>query len=218
MTFLKVLLIVFAVLWLISRLRVGADAQYKEEKLFLRVIAGPFRLTILPAKEKKAEKKTSPQKEKKKKQPEGEGTTGRAKSRRKLPPIMDLLLLAIEAAGELKRKIRVDRLIVHLLWASSDPADTAVGFGRMNAAVGMLWALIENNFKVKDHDLGVAVDFDRAKPAVDCDLALTFTIGQLLSFGVRFAVKFLILWRRSGKSSGNDQEVTNHERKESSHQ
>lgn len=218
MTFLKVLLIVLVVLWLISRLRVGADGQYKEERFSLRVIAGPFRLTLLPAKEKTAEKKAKPKKEKKKKPPEGEGTTEQPKAKRKLPPIMDLLLLAIEAAGELKRKIRIDRLTVHLTWASSDPADTAIGFGRMNAAMGMLWALIENNFKVKDHDLGVAADFDRTKPAVDCDLALTFTIGQILSFGVRFGVKFLILWRRSGRNSGKDQEVTNHERKESSHQ
>lgn len=212
MTFLKVLLIVLVLLWLISRIRIGAEAWYREENFGLKVIVGPFRLEMLPAKEKPTGKKEARhQKAKKKKGTEAEGEAERKKPKRKLPPIMDLLLLAIEAAGELKRKIRIDRLMVHLTWASSDPADTAVGFGRMNAAMGMLWSLIENNFKVKQHDLGVAVDFERTTPSVDCDLALTFTIGQILSFGVRFGVKFLVLWRRSGKNSGKDQEVLNHE-------
>lgn len=209
MTFLKVLLVILVVLWLIGRVRIGAEARYSAEVFSLRVIAGPFRIGILPGKEKDPEKLEKPKKEKKakkKKAPTKEGEGEKAGPRRKLPPIMDLILLAMEAAGGLKRKIRIDRVVVHLTWASSDPADTAVGFGRMSAAMGMLWPLIENNFKVKDHDLGVAVAFDREKPDVDCDLALTFTIGQILSLGVRFGVKFLRLMKRSGKGSPKDQE------------
>lgn len=206
MTFLKVLLVIIVVLWLISLIRFGAEARYSGGTFFLKLITGPFRIRVLPAKEKKP-KKEKPPKPKKEKAAKVEGETTAAKPKRRLPPIMDLLLLVIEAAGKLKRKIRIDDLTVHLTWASTDPADAAVGFGRMNAAMGMLWGLIENNFKVKEHDLGVAVDFDRDKPEVDCHLALTFTIGQILSMGIRFGVRFLVLWSRSSKDSGKHQEA-----------
>jgi hypothetical protein len=92
-----------------------------------------------------------------------------------------------------------------------------MGFGGANAAMGMIWPLIDNNFKVKRHDLGVAVDFDGKSPAIYCLVSLTMTVGQLVAFGVHFGVKFLMIWSRSRKGSVKKQEVS-HEREQSSHQ
>ncbi len=74
---------------------------------------------------------------------------------------------------------------------------TALGYGRANAALGMIWPLIDHNFKVKEHDLGVAVDFTASSPAIFCRAALTFRLGQMISFSLRLAVKFLIIWSKS---------------------
>lgn len=210
MTCLVVLAAVAAGLWLLSSVRLGARGTYREGKFTLLLRIGPGELRLYPPRARSGEKKEKTPKEgaKKKDKPR---KPEKKKSPRGRPEIMDLILLAVEAAGELRRKIRIDGLTVHLIWASPDPADTAIGFGRMNAAMGILWGLIENNFKVKDHDIGVSADFDREKPVVECDAALTFTTGQILSYLVVFGVKFLKLWRRSGKTPNQNQEALNHE-------
>ena len=220
MTFLKVLLILALVVFLLSRVRLGGVAEYRDEVFSLRLILGPVRVTLFPREKKKdtpkPEKKPVREKKSGGNEPSKEG--GGEKTRRKLPPLGDLLMLALEAAGGLKRKIRIDELMVHLTWASPDPADTATGFGKANALMGMLWPLVDHNFHVKKRDLGVAVDFDRTSPAIDARGSLTMTVGQLVCFGVRFGIKFLLLWSRGGRAPENRQEVTKHERKEPSHQ
>ena len=216
MTLLKVVLILAVVLWLLSRVRLGGDARYQEGVFSLRVCLGPVKISVFPAKKTgktKAKKEKKPAKPKKKQdKPEAE------KPKRKLPPVGDLLMLGLEAAGALKRKIRIDELTLHLTWASEDPAETAQGFGKANALLGMIWPLIDQNFHVKKHDLGVAVDFDRTRPEIFACGRLTLTVGQLVSFGVRFGIKFLRMWRRSGKVvPRTSQEVMNDERTEASH-
>ena len=61
MTFWKVLLIVLAVLWLLSRIRVGGQISYGQAGLHVMAVVGLFKLQILPAKPKrKRRKKRSP--------------------------------------------------------------------------------------------------------------------------------------------------------------
>jgi len=43
------------------------------------------------------------------------------------------------------------------------------------------------------------VDYGAEHPVVVADAALTMTLGQLLSFVIRYGVKALINWSRSGK-------------------
>ena len=209
MTGWMVLLVTLAVLFLLSRVRLGGLVRYGSgEGLLARLILGPVRLTLYPPREK-PEKKEKPAKKKRKK-PKKEPPEGEKKAeghKRTLPPIPELLALAAEAAGALKRRIRVDTVTIRLVWAAADPMETALGFGRANAVMGMIWPLIENNFKVKHHDLDVSVDFDRKEPEIFGEMALTMTVGQLLSFGIRFGVKLLVIWSRSGRHSANNQEA-----------
>jgi hypothetical protein len=180
----------------------------------IRLIAGPARVTLFPGKPKEKQAKKPPKEKKKKPPKEGEQAEKKGGA---LPPVMELLPLVGEAAGGLKKKIRIDELTVHLTWAAADPYQTAMGFGAANAAMGMIWPLIDHNFKVKHHDLGVAVDFDEKSPVIYCCAALTMTVGQLVGFAVHLAVKFLVIWSRSRRGSAKKQEVS-HEREQSSHQ
>ena len=215
MTLLKVLLILAVALFLLSRIRLGGDARHQEGVFSLQVLLGPVKISVFPAKKPG---KMKPKQEKKPPKPKKKLVKTEAKKpKRKLPPVGDLLMLALEAAGALKRKIRIDELTLHLTWAADDPVDTAQGFGKANALLGIIWPLIDHNFHVKKHDLGVAVDFDRTSPEIFAHGRLTLTVGQLVSFGVRFGIKFLRLWRRSGNAPRTSQEVTNDERTEASH-
>lgn len=192
MTGLKILLGVVLVLFLLGRIRLGGEAEYSETGLLVKVRAGWLRIQVFPLKRKKKEKPPKPKKEKpekeKKPRPKGGGPLDLAK--RYLP-------LVCEAAGELKRRIRIDKLYLDLTVASGDAANTAMTYGYANMALGMIWPLIEQNFEVKDPRLHTGVDFTAQSPTIYMDAAFSARLGQLVSFGLRFGWKALRLYMAS---------------------
>jgi len=211
MTFLKVLLAILLALWIISWIRIGGKVRYGQAGLFVTALAGPFKLQLLPAKPKK-EKKPKRQKklkekpaqaEKHKKEPV-EGRPGT------LSRLMKLLPVVGQACGALKRKIRIDDLKLELIWGGPDAAAIALGYGRANAALGMIWPIFANNFKVKRHSFQIGMDYGAAQPAVELQAAVTMTVGQIVTLGVHYGVKALFTWIRSGKPVKR-QEAMSHE-------
>ena len=209
MTGLKVLLVIAAVLWLISLIRLGGRVAYGQAGLFVDVLAGPFRIGILPVKPKtgKPKKKKKPKKEKppKEKKPKPEGQPGT------LSRLMKLLPVVGQACGALKRKIRIDDLELTLIWGGGDPAAIALGYGRANAALGMLWPILDHNFKVKRHSFQISMDYGAAQPMAELRAAVTMTVGQIVTLGVHYGVKALVTWIKSGKSVKKRQEEPTHE-------
>ena len=203
MTVLKVLLIILVVLWLISLIRIGGRVRYEEAGLFVWALAGPVKLQLLPGKPKK--KKPKKEKKPKEKEPKPEGQPGT------LSRLMQLLPIVGQACGALKRKIRIDDLNLDLIWGGSDPAAIALGYGQANAALGMLWPLFDNNFKVKRHSFQIGMDYGRTQPAVELEAAVTFTVGQIVVLGVHYGVKALVTWIKSGRPAKKRQEAMSHE-------
>lgn len=201
MTFLKVLLVILAVLWLISLIRVGGRVGYGAAGLSATALAGPFKIQLLPAKErqkkeKRPKKERKPKKEKKpgEKKPKPEGQPGT------LSRLMKLLPVVGQACGALKRKIRIDDLELELIWGGADAAAIALGYGQANAALGMIWPLFANNFKVKRHSFQIGMDYGAAQPRVELQAAVTMTVGQIVTLGVHYGVKALAVWIKSGRS------------------
>lgn len=206
-----ILLVILAVLFLLSLLKLGGMVRYSPEGLTVKVIAGPLRIGILPAKPQK-----EPKKPKKEKPPKAKKDKSKKPSEEEKPPeekpgtvgrLLKLLPTVAEAAGALKRKICIDRLYLAVVWGAEDAAAAALGYGRANALLGMIWPLLDNNFKVKDCDFRVDVDYEKARPEITVDAALTMTVGQLLAFGIHYGVKLLMNWSRSGKGSATQQEA-----------
>lgn len=175
----------------------GGRVRYGQEGLFVAALAGPLRIQIFPMKEKpeKTKKRKKPTKAKhiaeKKSKPEGQPGT--------LFRLMQLLSVAAEAAGRLKRKIRIDGLELMLIWGGMDAAAVALGYGRANAALGMIWPLLDNNFRVKRHVFQVELDYSRTEPAVELAAVVTMTVGQVVALSVHYGVKALIVWLKSGR-------------------
>lgn len=206
MTFFKVLLVILVVLWLISLIRVGGRVSYGAAGLFVFLLLGPVKLCLFPAKkEKEGEWQPKPKKEKRKKKKPVAADKQKKEPKEGQPGtlarLMKLLPVAGQACGALKRKIRVDDLRVELIWGGSDPAAIALGYGQANAALGILWPLFANNFKVKRHSFEIRMDYGCTQPAVELQAALTFTIGQIITLGVHYGVKALVIWVKSGRPS-----------------
>ncbi len=199
-----ILIVILAVLFIISLVRLGGRAKFGPEGFRAYVMTGPIKIQLFPAKPKDKTKTVKPPKEKKKKEKpassdeEKPGTVGR---------ILKLLPTVAEAAGALKRKIRIDHLVLTVIWGAEDAASAALGYGKANALLGMIWPLLDNNFKVKKCDWQIDVDYGKTSPEFTADAAITITVGQLISFAVHYGVKLLMNWSRSGKRSVIQQEV-----------
>ena len=180
MTAVHVVLIFASLILLLLLIRVGVEAEYSENGLWVKLTAGLLSIQLFPPRTKEEEPKKKKREQKPKEESKGGGT---------LDLVKEFLPLIAEAAGEFKRKISIDVFYMDILWSVPDPVACAMGFGGANAAVGMIWPLIEQNFHVKDHRIRTAVDFDRGKPTVYILARMTMRVGKLLSFGIRLAVK-----------------------------
>ena len=171
MTALVILAAVAAALVLLGLVRLDAAVGYAAQRLRLRIRVGDLQLQAY-------REKAAPL----------------AQLRRYLPLVAD-------AAGRLRRKIRIDRFCLDFTAAAADPASAALLFGGANAAVGMIWPLVEQNFNVKERRIRTRVDFTAQRPDAALSAAATLTAAQALSLALRLAVGF---WKEQSQSSAGD--------------
>lgn len=189
-TGLWILLALLALLVAFNLLRVGVDAEYDGEALFLRVKAGPVKITVLP---KKA-KPPKPKKEKKKKQEkppkEGEETP---KKRRKptVKQLLHLARLALEAAGTFRRRLQTDLLRLHLQIGGDDPYNTAMTYAYLRAALNGLAPLADSTLAIKERDVRLGTDFTAPGIRASGRLILTIRIGQIVAVALVFLFRAL---------------------------
>ena len=197
-----VLGIIAAVFVLIGCIPVGVDARYHENALALRLKIGFFTMQVLPAKPKK--KKA----EAKKKKPAAKKQDARPVKPKKqfqmpkltLQDILALADLACDTLGNLRRKLRVEVLVLHVTLGGSDPAKAAILYGRAWALIGMLNPKLEQLFVIKKRDIQPVLDYNEKEMKVDAHLALTITIGRAVSLAARAGVRFLKLWLNKKKA------------------
>lgn len=176
MRVLLILALAAAAVLLLSLVRLGVWAAYQDGRLTLRIRIGPVRITLLPKKKKRTPKAPKPHKKEMSKPPRTAGDLLDI-ARRALP-------VALEAAGRLKRKIRVDRIYLDVIVAGEDPAAAALAYGGVNAAVGMIWPLVEQNLNVKDRRIRTRADFSAAETQLALEAAAALTVGQALSLAL----------------------------------
>lgn len=196
-----VLGVVVLLIVVVALIRLGGRATYDENGFFAYVLVGPAKVQLYPAKpdsEKKEKKKKDKPKAEKPRKDKAEGEQDKPGT---LSRVLEILPVVGEAAGALKRKIRIDHLVLTVVWGAEDAASAALGYGKANAFLGMIWPLIDHNFKVKNCDWNVDVDYNRRKPVFSADAAITITVGQIVAFVLHYGIKLLKNWSRSGKRS-----------------
>ncbi len=207
---LGVLLLLLAVILLTPA---GVRFRYDRGDLSLLVRFGPLKLQIFPRKEKKPprrkpeETKEEPEKKQTGKKsadnPEKKQTEKRAPEKPKpkkkaekkprakinreqilysletLPPILGR---ALKRTG---RRLRLTPLKVHLLVAGPDPADTALLYGRLEAALGAALPALHRLVRIKDQDVRLFLDFQREQMDLIADVGLSLRPWDLVSVGLR---------------------------------
>ena len=197
-----VLGIIAAVFVLIGCIPVGVDARYHENALALRLKIGFFTMQVLPEKPKKKKAEAKKKKPAAKKQ---DVKPAKPKKQFQMPKltlqdILALVDLACDTLGNLRRKLRVEVLVLHVTLGGSDPAKAAILYGRAWALIGMLNPKLEQLCVIKKRDIQPVLDYNEKEMKVDAHLALTITIGRAISLAGRAGVRFLKLWLNKKKA------------------
>ena len=177
MTALKVIGIILLIFILIGFLRVGVLMQFGDE-LRVQLSVGPFRFTLLPAKEKKE----TPKKKAKEKKPKSEGEEAKQKKKPSLPKptkeeLRDLITTALSALKETaKRTCKRLRMEILIVFGGTDPADIAQTYGYASAAMWGVMPHLEDLFHIPDPSLHLRMDYGaektRAEGSVGCSLRI----------------------------------------------
>ncbi len=192
MTALKIIGIILLIFLLLGFLRLGAVVSFGEE-LRVRLRLGVLKLTVFPGKEKKPKKEKPPKEEKATEEEPKEKKPKKALSIPKptLDDILDLLETALAAlratARRACRRTRIDPLDVTVTVGTYDPADTAVLFGALNAAVFALMPKVEETFDVPDPGIHLRIDYERELPMAVGTLGVSLRLGDL------FAIAFTLI-------------------------
>ena len=200
-------IIALVILVLLAILPLGASVLYDAGGPRVRVVAGPLKLQVFPMKKKpKKEKSKTPKAKKAKKAKKGKGAaqpvSGEAPvSGQKPAPkpqtggswtdFLPLVRVGLDLLNDLRCKLRVDALKLHLTMAADDPCDLAISYGRMNASVAGLIAQLERFLVIKKRDVHIDCDFAASETVILARLDLTITLGRILSIAVRYGIRGL---------------------------
>lgn len=193
---LGVLAALLLALLLILQIPVRVRAAYDQGDLSLRVRFGPVKVQLFPRPEEPEEAGKKPRKEKKeKKQKEEKPKKPKAKINREqifyaletLPPILGR---ALKRTG---KSIRIEPLKIWLLAAGYDPADTALLYGRLEAALAAGLPVLRQAVRIKDEDIRLYLDFTERQMDCIADVGAALRPWSLVTIGVR-ALASLIKW------------------------
>lgn len=216
---------------LLLQVRVGVRGEYTGGKASLWARLGFIQLRLIPRKRRKkvqvqeknggkkeppkakgapgaqAEKKTSPPNSKEKgkaacseheKQQTREQAAGDVLAYAKA-----LLPLILEAAGQFRRKLRVDTLELELRIGARDPGDAALRYGQASAALGAVWLALTEAFHVKNGRATVLPDFELESVSLSGRAELSLKVGQILRLGLYFGLRGLKKLIKVRKERGN---------------
>ena len=176
---------------LLGQVRVGVGGEYGPSgpRAWLRV--GPARIVLWPRKGKKAQARKD-QAPKKEKHPAG-GEKGRPLDtlRTGLDYLRALLPVALEAAGQFRRRLQVDELFLEARVGADDPADAAAAYGYASFALGALWGPLNEAFRIKDGTIRVLPDLEGRRAGLEGRVSLSLTLAQLTRLGLYFGSKGL---------------------------
>ena len=189
---LGVLLTLLALLLVLLQIPVSVRFSYQDGAPEAALRYGPMRLSLFPGKKEpvgdRPEEKKKPEKEPKPKK------KGRRINREQilyaletLPPILGR---ALRRTG---RSIRIRPLKIYVLVAGYDPADTALLYGRLEAALHGGLPLLRQAVRISEEDVRLYLDFTKRQMDVIADVGVSLRPGSLAWVGLRAAAS-LVKW------------------------
>lgn len=200
--------VIVALIVAILLIPVGVDLAYEGGEFRLSAKVAGILLQLVPKKpggEPKPKKEKKPKKKKEKTPEDAEPQEEETGKKKGLPlgltkeDLLELVKTVFRGLGRFRRKLSIDRFLLHFTAAGADPYNTAMLFGYVNEALSVLAPLGHESFHVKHADVKTQVDFVGEEMKIDFGLALTIRIGQILGVvnSIAFGALGIILRRRN---------------------
>ena len=206
MTALYIVVGLLAVLFGVSRLRVGVRLQFGET-LAVAVKIGPKSIAIIPKPERKPQK---PKAEKPKQDKPASAKPGNKTSRAKMEfwDIWELVKAvwlsvqrALRATG---KRIRIDPLHLTVIFGGDDPCVVAEMYG---AACSGMWSVmprLEQLAQLPDPEIHLGVDFTAERIRAEGDVGIFFRVGDFFAIGASAAgplIRWFIQFQKQKKQT-----------------
>lgn len=235
MTGIIILCVIAALLAVVVLIPVQIRAAYDQGDISAFVRYGPLRIALYPRPEKEESGKEKPKKEKKSKkagkqqetppaaagETAGEGDTAPAaepeKKKKKLRLNKEQILYSLEklppilgrALKRTGKRIRIVPLKIHLLVAGTDPADTAMLYGKLEAALAAGLPTLHQLVRIREQDIQLFLDFQEEQMDCIADVGLTIRPWDVLVIALcagASALKWFIGFRKLADkpSAGKD--------------
>lgn len=173
---------------LLMAVPLGVRGLYDGVGAFAYLLIGPGRILLYPRnKTENKPRKPAPEK----KQPAASGAPKNNKTGGSYKDFLPLVDVVLDFLGDLRRKLRVNRLELNVIMAGEDPADLAQNYGRAWASAGNLMPLLERVFVIKQRSVQVQCDFTAETSSVYADIVVTITLGRLLWLVIRYSFRGL---------------------------
>ena len=187
---LALLALVLLLLFLPIRLRVSWDRG----DACVSVRFGPARLPHSPPGESGSpeEEKTRKREKKQKKKKETEPKAAGEKGKKRFSINRDQLVYTLEtlpsilgrALRRVGRRVRIAPLKVYVLVAGTDPAETAVLYGRLTAALEAGLPLLHRVIHIREQDIRLFPDFQGEEMDLIADVGISLRLWDLLVIGL----------------------------------
>ena len=182
-------LIALGIIVLLAMLPLGVSLRYRQDGLRAWALIGYLKISVYPFRKsdnKEKKKKPDPAPEQKSKTGAPAEQSAGGGSWRDFLPLVQVLL---DFLKDLRRKIRVRNMELHVTMAGEDPCDLAVNYGRMNIAMAGLLAQLDRFFVIKKRSVWLRCDFDAEETVVSARLDVTITVARLLVLAVRHGIR-----------------------------
>ncbi len=200
-----IIAVILLLLVLFSLLPIKLYVKYENEAAVVKAGLLFFRFQIFPQKEKK------PKKRKRKKKPtkaavaakekQADQATQKKKKKDKkskeeikeiVSAVCDLLRASVKPLGFGLRHARIDNLDLRIVVGGEEPDETAILYGRWNAAVYGGLAILRNFVKINCNRLTIAVDFTEPETTIFASATFKIPIYAALITALRMGGRFLV--------------------------
>lgn len=182
-----VILAVAALLPAKIKVRIG----YIEEEFILSFKLLFFVFTVSPENKKKKKKKAKKKEKEKKERPAKEEKDNFFRSHTSDFGVFDYIELIGIVIEKFVAKIYFDKLEAEIRVAGDDAAQTALNFGRLNAAIYPIAGLINGHKRIKKLHIGITPDFTTTKSVYNAEAIAYIRIFDVLA-AVIAIIKYLL--------------------------
>lgn len=182
-----VILAVAALLPAKIKVRIG----YIEEEFILSFKLLFFVFTVSPENKKKKKKKAKKKEKEKKERPAKKEKDNFFRSHTSDFGVFDYIELIGIVIEKFVTKIYFDKLEAEIRVAGDDAAQTALNFGRLNAAIYPIAGLINGHKRVKKLHIGITPDFTTTKSVYNAEAIAYIRIFDVLA-AVIAIIKYLL--------------------------